>query len=43
MEEINNILNIDYSARINKIAFAKYKLYKNVNIPNAEILKAFHI
>jgi len=41
MEEINNILNIDYSARINKIAFAKYELYKNVNIPNAEILKAF--
>lgn len=40
MSEINGLLKFDYAARIDKIAKTSYEMFKDVDIPNSEILKA---
>lgn len=40
MADINKLVNFDYAARIDKLAKAKYEIFKDVNIPNSEIFKA---
>ena len=40
MSEINDLLDMDYASRIDKLAKARYELFKDVDIPNSEIYKA---